>query len=272
MIKLFLRKVFYDIWDNFFHSLVFNFMLTAICAAGVQVYARISNPLLQAAVAALFFLPAGSLLAAMSSLYGQVSDYRRFAFKDLLPALKESWKAGLALFAVLFFVLLLLFSAVPFCFFMMTIPGFLAAAFLFCLAVFLLAALQWFLPVYYRLNKDFIACIKKSFLLLFDNPGFSIFLLAFSALLLVVSILLGFIVPGWTSLLIAQQGMLRLLMFKCDWLESEEKKLAASLGEGHAALSAKRERPRVPWDELLAEEEKSVGHRTLKSFFLSWKD
>ena len=271
MIRLFLRKTFYDIWDCFLYSLAFNFAVTMLGGAGALAMGHLSSTLAQVAAGAAFFLAGGALLTAFSLLYGQVSDYRSFSFKDTIAALKESLPTGLRLSALLFLLLLLAAFSVPFYFSMMTLPGILLGCLLLWLILVCLAALQWFLPVYYRLNKGFRACLRKSFILFFDNAGFSLFLLAFSLLLLAVSLVLGFLFPGWTAVLIAQQGALRLRMFKYDWMEEEEKK-AAEAGEDVAVgLRPRGRKPRVPWDELLADEDENVGHRTLKSFFMPWK-
>ena len=271
MIRLFLRKTFYDIWDCFLYSLLFNFIITMIGGAGLWVIGRLSSTLAQVAVAAAFFLAGGALLTAYSQLYGQVSDYRSFSFKEAFAALKMSWQAGLKFFALLFLALLLLAFSVPFYFSMMTLPGLLLGCLLLWILLLCLAALQWFLPVYYRLNKDFKTCLRKSFILFFDNAGFSLFLLVFSVILIGLSFFLGFLIPGWTAVLIAQQDALRLRMFKYDWLEEEEKK-ALEAGEDAAGnLRPQGKKPRVPWSELLADEDENVGHRTLKSFFMPWK-
>ena len=271
MIRLFLRKTFYDIWDCFLYSLAFNFIITMLGGAGLWLQGRLASPLAQVAVAAAFFLAAGALLTAFSQAYGQVSDYRSFSFKEALAALRMSWRTGFGFFALLFLLLLLLAFSVPFYFSMMTLPGLLLGCFLSWLILLCLAALQWFLPVYYRLNKDFRTCLKKSFILFFDNAGFSAFLLVFSVLILAISLILGFLFPGWTAVLIAQQSALRLRMFKYDWMEEEEKKAIEAGNTSAAGLRPHAKKPRVPWDELLADEDENVGHRTLKSFFMPWK-
>ncbi len=268
-----MRKAFYDIWDCFLYSLLFNSVITMVGGAGMGLSLRVPAGIVQTAVIAAFFLAAGVLLTAVSLLYGQVSDYRSFSFRDFFPALKESWKTGLAFFAILFAAIILLLFSVPFYFSMMTLPSFLIGALLLWTIILFFAAMQWFLPVYYRLNKDFRTCMRKSFILFFDNAGFSVFLLVFSALLLAVSFFLGFLIPGWTAVLIAGQGALRLRMFKYDWMEEQEKKTIASdeYNATGGGLRSRGKRPRVPWLELLADEDENVGHRTLKSFFMPWK-
>lgn len=272
MIRLFLRKTLYDIWDYFLYSLAFNIAITAPIAAGFWVLSRLDSMLAQVAAGSLFFLAAGVILTAVSSLYGEVSDYRSFSLRDIFPALRMSWRTGLKFFALLLLAILLLLVSVPFYFSMMTLPGFLISAFLLWGILLCLAALQWFLPVYYRLNKDFKTCLRKSFVLFFDNVGFSVFLLVFSVILLAISFFLGFLLPGWTAVLIAQQGALRLRMAKYDWMEEEEKKaIESDEGGGAFGMKPRRKRPRVPWNELLADEYQNVGRRTLKSFFFPWK-
>ncbi len=264
MTKLFLRKVFYAIGDTFFYLLGFNFALTIICAIGVQVYVRMPSAPLQALAAAVFFIPVGIVLTTLSMLYGQVSEYKSFTLKDFLPTLSECWKTGFAFFVILFIVFFFLFAAVPFYFYMMALPAFLIAAVVFWLVVLLLVALQWFLPLYYRMGASFNTCLRGAFFLFFNNAGFSIFLFGFSFLILAISFFFGFVIPGWVAVLIAQQSALRLLMFKYD--ESMEELLAKK-----GKSKSKRKTP-ANWGEILAEESARIGKRTLKSFFMPWKD
>lgn len=263
MIGLFLRKSLYEIWDTLLYSLVFNFAVTMVAVAGVLAASAVPGGLPFFAVILLFFVIDGVLLTAFSALYGRTSDYRSFGFRDVLDALRGTWKTGIAFSAVLALCGLLLFASVPFYFRMGNPFGFLVGGLLLWTLLALLTALQWFLPVRYRLNSDFKTCLRKSLILFADNTGFSVFLLLFSLALLAVSLVLGFLIPGWTAVLLVQQGALRLRMFKYDWLEE-----AAKSG----ALPADRRKVRVPWKEILADESENIGHRTLKNFFMPWKN
>jgi hypothetical protein len=49
-------------------------------------------------------------------------------------------------------------------------------------------------------------------------------------------------------------------LYKYDWLEE------------HPELTTRAEQKKVPWNELLAEDDETVGHRTFKSFFFPWKE
>ncbi len=261
MIGLFFRKAFYETWDNLIFSLVFNFTVTILGVLGMFLSSFVPDTILKICVIVFFLILDGIILTAMSCVFGQVADYRSVGFRDFIEALRESWKTGL-LFSFLIVVIgLVLFISIPFYFSFKTLYGYVLGGILFWSGFVVFVSFQWFLPVYYRLNKDFKTCVKKSFILFFDNPGFSVFLFFYSLFLTAVSFFLGFIVPGWSSILIAHQGALRLRMFKYDWLEEKEKESGGN-----------PVRVKIPWREILADESENVGHRSLKSFFMPWKN
>lgn len=258
---MFFRKAFFETWDTLVFSLLFNFALTVLMVLGLLISAHVPSPVLSVCVVALFFVLDGVILTALSGVYGTISDYRGAGFKDFLSNLKASWKTGVCFFTLLAAMVVVLSVSLPFYFGLKTLYGYVLGGILFWSGCAVLMSLQWFLPVYYRLDKDIKTCLKKSFILFLDNPGFSVFLFIYSVFLIAVSFFLGFLAPGWTSVLIAGQGALRLRMFKYDWLEEQEKE-----------RGGKAPRAKIPWKEILADESENVGHRTLKTFFMPWKE
>lgn len=261
MIGLFFRKAFFETWDNFILCIAFNFAVTLLAVLGFFLSSLVPDIVFKVCIIGCFFVLSGTLFASLSCVFGQVSDYRGVGFRDFAEAFRDSWKTGLAFSFCLSVISLILFISIPFYFSLKTPYGYVLGGILFWSGFVIFVSLQWFFPVYYRLNKDFKTCVKKSFIIFFDNPGFSVFIFLYSCFLMAVSFFLGFIVPGWTSVLIAQQGAFRLLMFKYDWLEEKEKE------SGGRPVRAK-----VPWKEVLADESENVGHRTLKNFFMPWKN
>ena len=80
--------------------------------------------------------------------------------------------------------------------------------------------------------------------------------------LILISIIMLGIAPGMAGLVLSRCNAMRLLMKKYDYIEELDKK-------GEPANSQARRK--IPWKELLAEEEEANPVRTFKDFWLPWK-
>ena len=120
-------------------------------------------------------------------------------------------------------------------------------------------ALQWFMPVRNLMGNNFSKCIKKSYILFFDNTWLSIKLGLLGLLNIAVSIFSIGLVCSFNGMMLCNTNALRLLLYKYDWYE---------VNPG----MSKEERKDVPWDDLLRTDKKTLGPRKLKSFFFSWKE
>ena len=128
------------------------------------------------------------------------------------------------------------------------------------LDVFVLLALQWFIPIRSLMKNNLKKCLKKSFIILFDNTGFTIMIALYNFVLLILSIFFIGLVPAMTGILISCTNALRLRLYKYDYLEE------------HPELTTKKERKNIPWEELIYEDRETLGPRKLKSFLFPWKD
>ena len=109
------------------------------------------------------------------------------------------------------------------------------------------------------MNNDLKKSIKKSFIIFFDNPGFSLFMFLYTIFLVVLSIALFMIAPSFCGIVLAHTNGLRLRLYKYDWLETHPDASPA-------------EKKHIPWQELVAEDRDNVGPRTLKNFIFPWKE
>lgn len=135
---------------------------------------------------------------------------------------------------------------------------FLGAALAWILLFFILAMI-WFIPIRSLMHNNFKKCFKKSFIILFDNTGFTILIAIYDLVLIVLSVLcIGFF-PSVAGLLIANTNALRLRLYKYDYLEK------------HPELKTKKERRHIPWEELIFEDREILGPRKFKSFIFPWK-
>ncbi|MEI6875490.1 MAG: hypothetical protein WCL50_10230 [Spirochaetota bacterium] len=258
MLGFFLKKAFFDGWDNLLPLVLVNLAFLPIFSllfiAGIQG--------LPVAVAVLFLALtwfAVSWWFAVASLVTiRWSDYKSFAFSELPAAMRAALVPSLQIAGLLGVVLLALGFGLPF-YLSRGLGGALAAGVLFWGSLTGLLGLQFYLPLRFRLGGGFRKNIRKSFVILFDNPGFSLFVLAWSLLCFVLSAFLAFLAPGFAGLGLAQHDALKLRLRKYDWLEEVGVK------------SGDRKR-RVPWKELLEEESELLGKRTLRGMIFPWKE
>jgi len=261
MTGFFIKKAFYDGWDNMLSLLAVNALVLGIGFGGYFL-AALASPVvpLSVLIVLVTVLLEGVILTASSVLAARVADYGAFSFGGFVEAVKSSWTHG-ALFAALVSAVLFVYAvALPWYFGMGGLLGFSLAVVMIWAGLFALLALQWFLPVRSRLSRGFVESLRKSFIIMFDNTGFSVFMLFYSVALLALSTVSIFLIPGVAGLILAQNEAFRLRMYKYDWLEE------------HPETDSYRARNAIPWDELLAGDRETVGRRSFKSFIFPWKD
>jgi uncharacterized membrane protein YesL len=257
MIGFFIKKSFFDGWDHLFSLILLNLGFLAVVFLGYVLPGSLGASGWPVLALRLLSLAAGSvwMSACVFALKG-VSDFGSLHFSDIKASLKDGLAPGLQVGAFVVIGYLVVSVGLPFYMNLGGILGTLAAGIVFWCAVILILALQYYIPLRARLGGGLRKNLRKSFLLFFDNPGFSLFLFLYGVLTLVLSLFLAFLIPGLSGLALAQDGALRLRLYKYDWLEAHPE--------------AKRRD--IPWDELLEEDRELVGKRTLKGMFFPWKE
>ncbi len=261
MIGFFIKKAFFDGWDNLLTIILLNVAMLVLGFGGFYLAGATASIVpLSLLIVALAALAEGVLLLTISSMMARVANFKSFTFKDFFGALKANLAHG-ALFSLLVGAAILVVSvAIPYYLRLGSVVGFALAVLMFWVAVGFILSLQWFLPVRSQLEPKFGKALKKSVIIFFDNPGFSLFMFLYSLVLIALSTVLVFIIPGVSGLVLAQNEAFRLRMYKYDWLEA------------HPELDPAKARKEVPWGELLAEDEDTVGTRSFRSFIFPWKD
>ena len=261
MTGFFIKKAFYDGWDNLLQIIVLNLCCIALGFGGFFL-AQKTAMIVPLSISVLVATVLAECLIAMavSQVMAGVANYKSFSLKDLVAALSETWKHGLLMGFGISLIVILFAVTFPYYLGLGTMIGFAVAVILFWTAVVLVLSFQWFLPIRSQLDKKFLKCVKKCFIVFFDNPGFSLFMFFYTIVLLALSTVMIFLIPGIAGIILAQNNAFRLRLYKYDWLEQ------------HPELDFKTARKSVPWGELLAEDEETVGHRSLKSFIFPWKD
>ena len=250
MIGFLIKKAFFDSWDNMIRLVLFNIGFLLVLFLMITLPFLGNNSSLAQAVLLgipgfiLFFLYLGFL----SPMLKEMSDYKTPDIRECLSLFRKNFKALLVFAGGNGTAVLILLIPLPFYMRMGGVFGYLGGSIMLWTLFFWCGSIQYYLPLLTRLGGGPRKALKKSFLLFLDNPGFSVFLLVWSLLTMILSILTAFLLPGFASVLLFHQDSLKLRLYKYDYLTETE-------GRGKTA---------IPWDSLLEEDRKSLGPRSLK--------
>lgn len=261
MIGFIIKKNFYDGWDNLFGVVIANviFLFAGIGLIFLNAFSRINLGL-----EALAFVFSCIVLSIIAFAYGdtaaQIAEYNGTSILDFFKAIPGVLKDA-ALFGVMI-ALIIIVSAVGLDYYFLQrqslITAFLGALLLW-VDIFILFSLQWFIPIRSLMHNNFRKCLKKSFIIFFDNTGFSVAMGLYNFVLMILSVVCVGFFPSMAGISISCTNALRLRLYKYDYLEE------------HPELTTKKERKQIPWEELLYEDKEITGTRTLRDFLFPWK-
>ena len=260
MIGFLIKKTFFDFWDNMIRMVLVNLGFLASLAIPIFLPGIVPFPLLSFLVFAVGLLWCFVYLAAIALSVKAVSDYGIFGFSDFLANLKEGWKSGVALGIIGFLLYFIATSAIPFYLQLNSLFGLFLAAVIFWTMATAICSLQFFFAVRARLDTKLVKVFKKSFVIFFDNPGFTIYSFLHSMVILILSAVLAFLIPGPAGVLLFLDEALRLRLLKYDWLEANPDETGS------------KKRRKIPWDEILIDEREKTGTRSFRNFIFPWKD
>ena len=266
------KKNFCDGWDNLFSVVITN-VLFLICMVGVVllssfVTTRLDNNttdmvfyLIQSGILFLGIYIFNIFDFAYGELAQKIANFEGIHFYDFFKRIPHVLLDAL-LFSIMIIVVVFV-SVYSIHFYIIqqqTLIGLFIGALLFWLDIFLALALQWFIPIRNTFHNKFGKCLKKCFIILMDNTGFSIIMALYNLVLLALSVLpIGFF-PSVAGISIAKHNAFRLRMYKYDYLEE------------HPELKTMKERRKIPWEELIYEDREALGPRKLRSFLFPWKE
>ena len=253
-----IKKAFFDFWDHFLITVLMNLGFIA-----VGTVAFVLAPQFQAAAPALgvvVLLIGVELLfvygGAVTMTAGDIADYRNPSWSSFYEHLRAIWPLALIYGAMVIGSLFLLSVAIPVYAGLDNVLGAGALALLFWAAVIWYAGLQFFFPVRMRLDTNFKKVLKKCFIVLFDNPLYTLGSAIGFVFVVVISVFTAFLLPGPAGALIWLQSGFKLRILKYDYLEE----------------NPDADRRHIPWDRLLIDERERVGKRTLKGMIFPWKE
>lgn len=253
----FLKKAFFDGWDNLIAIVLFNLVFILLLVLCFSVFSLLSSmPVFAYVLLALLLFVESILMGGMASSAYSWSNYQR----DTVTAFKEgvvrNIRHSILYFFIQLFLLLLVFLVLPFYFSVDNVVSLVITVVLFWLAIIMLLAVPFYFPLMCRLPGDRpLKTLKKCFIIVADNLLFSIFFGVYNIVCIAISVFAMGLVPGITGMQLAAQDAIKLLMLKYDFLEEHPD-----------------DRKNINWDELLYEEKEKVGPRSLKSMIFPWKD
>ena len=264
MFGFIIKKNFCDGWDNLLSVVMSNlvFLFSGIGLVLLNGLAARAESQLLILFCLLFSVVVLSILVfAYSDTAAHIANFDGIRILDFFKAIPGCIKDG-TLFGLLNAGVFLIssFSIRYYILETKSLFGFALGCAIFWIDFFYVLAMQWFIPIRGLMKNNFKKCLKKSFIILFDNTGFSLLMGLYNLILLAFSVLCVGFFPSMSGLLIANTNALRILLYKYDYLEE------------HPELTTKKERRQIPWDDLLAEDRDILGPRPIRSFLFPWKD
>ncbi len=257
MVGFFIKKAFFDGWDNLVNLLIYNvgFVLVfSLFYLGFKIMA--TNLVIGIIIIILSILVNSIYRGSISFVTYDFAHYTNNGFSAFIKAIKDSWHHSILYFFTSLFIVLSFAILIPFYVGYQNIVGYIIAVIILWVTIVLLLANMY----YFGLAKTMLAdkptkTFKKCLLIIADNLRFSIFLGLYTIVNYILSVLFAFLIPGITGISLLHQDAVMLLMYKYDYIEQKD-----------------ADKKNIPWDELLYNDRENVGHRTLKGMIFPWKD
>jgi len=257
MIGFFIKKAFFEGWDNLLSlgllNLGYVLIIVATLAAPMAAPSSVSITLilLLLCIFAFYFYTGGVARFLAELIFDRSPELR-----NLLHYAVGLWRTSATLATITGVQLIVLAIGFPFYFSMGGVFAMAALSILFWVSVLWLLVSLWVYPVSVQLESSVKMQLKKSLILFLDNTGFSVFLGCYIMFNFFLSIVTAFLIPGFSGIQLAQQVALKLRLYKYDYLEEHPQ----------------REKMKIPWEALLMEEKEKIGRRSLKGMLFPWKD
>lgn len=257
-----IKKSFCDGWDNLFCLVMTNLVYLFAGLGCLMLFAYFGS--INQLVMLLIFAFAMVVLSILGFAFGdqaaKIANFEGVAFLDYFKNIPGVLKDGVLFGLMVTLIVIVSVVGIPFYWTQGTTFGLCIAALFVWIDVIFLLSLQWFVPLRSLMHNPFKKCLKKCFIIFFDNTWFSIQMGIYNLVMIIFSVAsIGF-VPSVAGITLARTDALRLRLYKYDYLEE------------HPELKTKFERSQIPWEELLYEDKETLGPRKFRSFIFPWKD
>ncbi len=257
MYSFLIKKTFFDMWDNFLAMFLLNVGFVALVCGFFILPSTLGFPAA--------FLPYYTALGAIVVTYYaggvyrftlDLSDNKKGGVGLFLRSLVSSWKQNLVSCAIALVLLAVLLYVLPFYLLHESLPLVILGGVMFWVWFSVFLASLFFPPAAVRLGKKTFASLRDSFSFVSDNLGFCLYAFLVFLLTFVVSAILFFMAPGPASMLLWINVCFKIRLYKYEYLRA------------HPGTSKRN----IPWDELIAEDRKIVGKRTLRGMIFPWRE
>ena len=257
MVGFFTKKSFFDGWDNFLSLVLQNLVYIALFALALTlIYFWGSSALVFYSILVVFLLISSISMGGTAEVCKNYSNYKSDTWSVYVKGIKRNISHSLVFFLFLIFIVIMVTLTIPFYSALSGVMGLILTLIMFWVLLFFLLAIPYYFPLMTLLPGDGpFKTFRKAFLIVFDNPGPTLYLFLHIIIDTVLSVLTMGLVPGICGIMLSGQDMMKLLMKKYDWLEENPNKTKKDLN----------------WDELLQEEKDTIGPRSLKRMIFPWK-
>ncbi len=257
MIGFFIKKSFFDGWDNFLQLVLQNLVYTSLLIGAVALlYLLGTSQAVFYLLITLSFLVYSLLRGGTAEVCKNYSCYISETWKPFLKGIKRNFGHSLFFFLVLMILFFMVAFTIPFYSSFDSVMGLILSVVLFWVLLFFLFALPYYFPLMTHFPGDkSLKTFKKCLIVSFDNPGITLFLLIHILIDAAFSVVTAGLVPGLSGIMLSESDCMKLLMKKYDWLDENPDK----------------NRKDINWDELLDEEKETIGPRSLKGMIFPWK-
>ncbi len=257
MLKLLIKKVFFDIWDNFLYIILLNLgYMVPIALFFIMGSVNEKNTMLAFLILVLAVLIFSFYSLCAGAVTYNYSRYKRDEGRAFLLAFKDHIGHAFIHFGLCAVLLAVFLYGVPF-YFSLGLIGYVLGILTFWIAVYFVLAMQYFYALCFHNERDgALATLKKSFMLVSDNLGATLFLFIRTIIDIALSVVTGSLLPGFSGIMLSRMDTVRLLMKKYDFLEANPQ---AELKD-------------VNWEDLLYEEKLLVGPRSFRGMIFPWKE
>lgn len=256
MFKFAIKKAFFNSWDNLFTLVVLNTISLLFSVGLFSLFTLITlTELMHYVVIFLAIILFSFFMGAVSGISSEIVNNKRPGLKSFFKNLKSHWKSSLIYALIIIVLERIFFIVLPYYFFSGSIISILLGTLIAWVAIILFLSSLYFLPVASQLKTGILKTLKISFTLLFDNTLFTLILGLWIFLSILISALTVSILPGILGILIITNTAVKLRLYKYDYIQKQKD-------------NAKK----IPWEDLLKEDTKLLGKRTLRGMIFPWKD
>jgi hypothetical protein len=258
MTGFFIKKAFFDGWDNMVVMVLYNLGYIALVVAfWASLTLGLSYPALTCVLMVLILFAFSVFCGGISHTTHAWAFYEHDSWANFRSGISRNFRHAVLYFFVLALLAVMIFIVMPFYFQMANAFGIIVTVVLFWVVLTFTLSLCYFWPLTELLPGDRpLKTLKKCFVIMMDNLGFTIFFAIYRLVLFILTLATMGLIPGGCGLALAHQVAGKLIMMKYDYLEA----------------NPGTERKHLPWEDILFEEREKVGPRSFKSMIFPWKD